>query len=370
LINVLAVTNGLITTKTGMSYRILALDANSRHMSLPVLRKISEMVKAGAVVVGDKPIETPSMSDDQNEFKKLSDEVWALNSTGSGKVYAGQSISDVLKSLNIVPDFTYSKPQANTTLLYVHRKLKDVDFYWVNNRNPRVEEVEASFRVEGRAAELWHPETGKTEQASCTIENGVTKVPLHLESSDAVFVVFRNTTSEKSKVINPLKENQLAVVEGPWDISFLDKKGGQSQATFASLSAWNENSDPAVKYFSGTGTYSKTIDAKAEWLKEGTQLCLDLGDVKNLAEVVLNGKSLGIIWKTPFRINITGALKQGENKLDIKVTNLWVNRLIGDQQSGVTNKFTYTTMPFYRADSPLKPSGLMGPVRLISILEN
>ncbi len=97
------------------------------------------------------------------------------------------------------------------------------------------------------------------------------------------------------------------------------------------------------------------------------QLWLDLGDVKNLAEVIVNGKSLGIVWKKPFRVDVTGALKAGENKIEIKVTNLWVNRLIGDAQPGVTNKITYTTMPFYQANSKLLPSGLLGPVRIISV---
>jgi hypothetical protein len=96
-------------------------------------------------------------------------------------------------------------------------------------------------------------------------------------------------------------------------------------------------------------------------------LWLDLGELKDLAEVIVNGKSLGIVWKHPFRIDVTGALKTGENKIEIKVTNLWVNRLIGDAQPGVTNKITYTTMPFYQANSKLLPSGLLGPVRIISV---
>ncbi len=125
--------------------------------------------------------------------------------------------------------------------------------------------------------------------------------------------------------------------------------------------------DPGVKYFSGTGNYTNTINAPADWFKEGTQLWIDLGSVKNLAEVIINGKSLGIVWKTPFRLNMTEALKQGENTLEIKVTDLWVNRLIGDQQPGISKKITYTTMPFYRADSPLLPSGLLGPVKIYSI---
>ena len=94
---------------------------------------------------------------------------------------------------------------------------------------------------------------------------------------------------------------------------------------------------------------------------------LDLGEVKNLAEVVVNGQSLGIVWKTPFRVDITEAMKPGANAVEIKVTNLWVNRLIGDQQPNAARKYTYTTMPFYRPNSPLLPSGLLGPVRIVRV---
>jgi hypothetical protein len=121
-----------------------------------------------------------------------------------------------------------------------------------------------------------------------------------------------------------------------------------------------------VKYFSGTAIYVKTIDAPADWFKSGEQLWLDLGDVKNLAEVSVNGKPLGILWKAPFQANVTGSLKPGPNSVEIKVTNLWVNRLIGGQQPDATKKYTYTAQQFYRADSPLLPSGLIGPVQLVN----
>jgi hypothetical protein len=120
-----------------------------------------------------------------------------------------------------------------------------------------------------------------------------------------------------------------------------------------------------VKYFSGTGTYTKTIQAPADWFKTGAKLWLELGDVKNLAEVAVNGQPLGLLWKTPFRVDMTSALKAGTNTLEIKVTNLWVNRLIGDQQPGAAKKYTYTAVQFYRANSPLLPSGLLGPVRIL-----
>ena len=371
LVNVLSVNNGLITTPSGMGYKVLALDANSSQMTLPVLHKIRDMVKAGAIVVGNKPDQTPSLSDDQNEFNTIVNELWpnenGENSIGEGKIYAGQSLKDVLKILNIIPDFSYTKTHESTNLLFVHRQMDDIDFYWVNNRNSRVENLEATFTVDGKTVEIWHPETGKIEQASYIIENNLTKVPLHLEANDAVFVVFRNKAKEKSFTAVKQAEKQLSVVGGPWDVSFQENRGAPANVTFETLAPWNENADAGVRYFSGTGTYTRTIQAPAGWFKNGTQLWLDLGSVYNLAEVIVNGKSLGIVWKTPFRLDVTDALKEGENTLEIKVTNLWVNRLIGDQQPGVEKKITYTTMTFYRLDSPLKPSGLLGPVQIVSL---
>jgi hypothetical protein len=371
LLNILSVNNGFIVTPGGMSYRILALDANCRYMSLPVLRKISAMVKAGAVVAGEKPVGTPSLSDDQSEFKTLADELWSdgkgENAFGKGKMYAGKPVSEVLASLKISPDFEYTKPHDNSELLFVHRKKEDIDIYWVNNRNNRGENFEVTFRVTGKAAEIWHPETGNIEEASYNIAEGHTKVPLRMEPNDAVFVVFRNKAKASSLKMVPPVETELAIIEGPWNVSFQPNRGAPAEIMLDHLTSWSENASPGVKYFSGTGTYKKTIQAPPDWFKTGSQIWLDLGSVKNLAEVVLNGKSLGIVWKTPFSVNMTEALKQGENVLEVKVTDLWVNRLIGDQQPDTKTKITYTTQPFYKADSPLVPSGLLGPVKITAL---
>ncbi|MDP3003230.1 MAG: glycosyl hydrolase [Bacteroidales bacterium] len=371
LVNVLSVNKGQIITPSGMSYRVLALDPNSKYMSLPVLRKISEMVQAGAVVVGEKPVGTPSLSDDQAEFKTIVDELWANekgeNTVGKGKVYAGQTIAEVLTSLKVTPDFEYTKPQNTTNLMFVHRKLDDVEIYWVNNRNNNVENLEATFRVKGKAAEIWNPETGEIEDASYSIAEGRTTVPLRMEPNDAVFVVFRKKAASSSLTLTQPVETQIAVIDGAWNVNFQPNRGAPAQIVLDQLSSWSENTDPGVKYFSGTGSYTKTIQAPANWFKEGSQIWLDLGSVKNLAEVVVNGKSLGIVWKTPFRVNVTETLKQGENALEVKVTDLWVNRLIGDQQPGTKTKITYTTQAFYQANSPLVPSGLLGPVKIVGL---
>jgi hypothetical protein len=356
--------SGALTTATGMSYRVLALDPNSQHMPLPVLRKIRDMVNAGAVVVGPKPIASPSLSDDAAEFKAIADQLWGAT-TGKGRVFGTGTIGDALAALKVTPDFTYTKPQADTELAFVHRTLADGDVYWVSHRSARASDVEATFRVQGKTPELWRADTGTVESVSYTTANGVTTVPLSLQPNDAVFVVFRKPATAPSRTIAKPVETKLSTVEGSWDVAFQPNRGAPAKVTLPGLASWHQHADPGVKYFAGTGTYTKTIQAPAEWFQTGAKLCLDLGDVKNIAEVTVNGKPLGTFWKAPFRVDVTSALKPGANTLEVKVINLWVNRLIGDQQEGVTTKYTYTAQQFYRADSPLLPSGLIGPVQMI-----
>ncbi len=345
LINLLSVKDGKLVTPSGMSYRVLVLDSNAMKMSLPVLRKIEKLVKAGATVAGIKPVGTPSLSDDQNEFNKLVNEIW---SSSNARVSSDKSLNEVLNTMNVTADFTYNKPAPDTKLLFVHRTLADREIYWVNNRNSRKETVNANFRMSGKLPLVWHPETGKTEPLSYSIANGITTVALSLEPNDAVFVVLKDKAVKTSVTLPRVEEKQLVRVEGSWNVNFQKDRGAPASATFDKLASYTENADPGIKYFSGTATYAKTIVAEKNWFIGHAQLWLDLGDVKNLAEVIVNGKSLGILWKQPFKVDVTSTFKPGENKIEIKVINLWVNRLIGDAQPGVTNKITYTTMPFTR----------------------
>ncbi len=363
LIHLLSVKDGKIVSPSGMSYRLLVLDSNSIKMPLPVLRKLRDLVKAGAAIGGIKPEGTPSLSDNQTEYNNVINEIWG---TSNPRVMTGKSLDEALNALNISPDFTYSKPQVDTKLLYVHRKLANSDIYWIDNRKDRVENLEATFRMGGKLPEIWHAETGKTEPASYSISNGVTKVSLNLQPDDAVFVVFKEKALKSTVILPTVIEKSLVTLSGSWDLSFQKDRGAPASIKVSELDSWTNNDDAGVKYFSGTGTYTKTFKASPEWFTKNNKLWIDLGDVRNLAEVFINGKSLGIIWKKPFRFDVTGALKPGANKIVINVTNLWVNRLIGDQQPDVVTKITYTTMPFYNAKSPLLPSGLLGPVQIIS----
>ncbi len=367
LIHKLSVKNGELVTASGMSYRVLALDAYSQHMSLPVLRKIRELVLAGATVVGSRPADDPSLADDAAEFHSISDQLWGQPKTGKGKVYGNEKLADVLAGMKVPPDFTYSKPQDDTEVLFVHRKLEQADLYYIDNRNDRVQQVDATFRIDGKAPELWHADSGMIEPAAYHIENGHTAVPLHLDPYETVFVVFRKPAGSPARDLPARSESVVATVEGPWEVSFEPNRGAPAKITLDKLTSWSENTDEGVKYFSGHGTYTKTVDASAEWFKPGAQLWLDLGDVKNLAEVTVNGKALGTVWKAPYRLDVTSAMKPGENRLEIRVANLWVNRLIGDQQPNAAKKYTFTTHNPYKATSPLLPSGLLGAVQVIRV---
>lgn len=370
LIHVLTFKDGALTTPGGMRYQVLALDPHSEQMSLPVLKKIRDLVQAGAVVVGPKPKDTPSLSDDPKEFKRIADQLWSSTTADApvkGKVYGNASLADALTASNVPVDFDYTKPKADTNLLFVHRKLADGDLYFVDNRNDRDEIVDASFRVTGREAELWHPDTGKTESAPYKIVNGHTTVPLHLETWGTVFVVFRKAAKNSSRTLPKQTETTVASVEGPWTINFEANLGAPASITLDKLSSWSESNDAGVKYFSGKGTYTKTLDVPSDWTAKGSHVWIDLGEVKNLAEVSVNGKSLGIVWKTPYRVDATEALEVGKNTLEITVTDAWVNRIIGDRQPNVSKTYTFTSPKFYKADSKLVPSGLLGPVTVVRV---
>jgi hypothetical protein len=368
LIHELSVKGGRITTKSGMSYRVLALDPYSEHMSLPVLRKIRDLVEQGAVIAGPKPTDTPSLADDDNEFRTIVESLWGSgkgkHEVGKGIVFAEQTASDALAALGVVPDFEYSKPRTDTHIEFVHRKLAEGDIYYVDNRSDRDESSDATFRVTGKTAELWHAESGQSEPGSYRIQDGRTTVPLRLEPWGTIFVVFRKPAKAESVTLPKVEETQLATLDGPWQVSFQKDRGAPPSITIEKLISWSESTNDGVKYFSGSGTYTKTLNAPADWFKPGAGLWIDLGDVKDLADVTVNGEKLGIVWHAPYRVDATGALKPGANQVTIKVTNTWVNRLIGDTQPNATTKYTFTVYHAYKADSPLLPSGLLGPVTL------
>jgi hypothetical protein len=222
--------------------------------------------------------------------------------------------------------------------------------------------------VDGREAELWHADTGTSEPASYNIRDGRTTVPLHLEERESVFVVFRRAAAAPSRVLTRTSPSLLQTLEGPWDVSFPPNLGAPPKLRLAELTSWTANTDDGVKYFSGTAVYAKALQAPRGWLRAGQRILLDLGAVKDVAEVSLNGRALGVVWKPPFRVDVTDALKPGANQLEIRVTNEWTNRLIGDRAAPADKKVLAAGAPAGFGPPPaLNEAGLLGPVTFISV---
>jgi len=363
--NVIDFQNGRITTPAGTEYSLLVLDKNAARMTLKTLRKIDQLVRKGMTVLGDKPVMTPSLVDDTAAFQALADALWTDASqghkVGNGTVYSGRSIASVLAALGNLPDCQFRGATSDAEMHFVHRKTDGTHIYWINSRNYGAQDVQVSFKIKGMKPELWDAVTGNIRDISYTTEGENTIIPLHFNEFDAYFIVFREPTTALSSTIPAQNTTKLADLSSGWQAIF-DGFGCHKTVEFPTLTAWNEHSDSGIKYYSGSAIYRKKVSISASEMLQG-QIWLDLGNVKNIAEVSVNGQPVGELWRAPFRIELSRYLKPGDNELEVKVTNLWVNRLIGDQQPDA-EKYTFTAMPFYNAKSPLKESGLIGPVSL------
>ena len=351
----LSVSGHDLVTPSGMRYRVLYLGGSSRRMTLTALKRIRDLVSQGAILVGQRPLSSPSLTDDPAQFRKLAADLFRAPDFGKGRVFV--SLDAAFAALRLARDFSYAKPKPDTALLYLHRHLKDGELYFVSNRSDRAETAAARFRVTGYRPEIWNAVTGETKGADFTSANGLTSVTLSLPAYGSAFVIFRHTA--KAPTLTP-PSTVLETLRGPWAIAFQPDRGAPARILEDKLQSWSASKIPGVRHFSGTATYTKAFDLPK--ITPGRRLLLDLGDVRELARISLNGKPLGIVWTPPFRLDITAAAKPGRNLLTVAVTNLWVNRLIGDSQPGKGRKYTFVTVPAYRANAPLRESGLLGPV--------
>jgi hypothetical protein len=336
-------------------------------MTLAALRKIARLVDAGGTLVGEPPESSPSLADDAAAFAQLRRKLWpgaSVAAVGKGRVIRGRDVEAALDRIGIAPDLTVRSRLADTQIRFAHRQLADGDIYFLNNAKDRAETADVRFRVTGKAPEIWRSDSGTAEPVSYRIENGETVVPLGFAAEESYFVVFRKAANEPSRTVAEPRLATVATLDGPWNVRFQDNRGAPASATLPALRPLNEHQDPGIRYFSGIATYSRSFELPASHVA-GTRTFLDLGRIGDVAEVRVNGRLMGTAWHAPYRLDIGSALQRGENRIEIRVANLWVNRLIGDRQPGA-KPAAYTVSPMYRADAPLRPSGLIGPVRLLS----
>ncbi len=406
-----SVKNHKIVFPGGASYQLLVMPIQ-KTMTPNLLAKIEELISTGANVIGIPPSKSPSLINYpkcDTEIKKNAEKIWGktlspeeitIQNYGKGKIYWGgdlshssdnelypgyEAVASILKEMGVAEDFKSS----NGKIRYTHKKLKDGDIYFIANRTSDTFQTNCNFRVTEGSIELWDPLTGEIREISqYKREKNHTIVPINFNAFQSYFIVFdknRKTPQSKSNS-NFDKLVPLQQIEGEWNVSFDPSWGGPEEAVFPSLSDWSKNEDEGIKYYSGTAIYRKKFNFNSN-LNE-RKFYLHLGEVKNIARVKLNGKDLGVIWTAPWQVEITNALVEGANHLEIEVANLWINRLIGDEHfpdDGIKNgkwpewlvnktprptkRFTFSTYKFYTKDSPLVKSGLLGPVQLL-ITEN
>jgi hypothetical protein len=459
--NRMSVKDGHIVLPDGMSYRAMVLPSQGEQlmagvMTLKLAKRIEELVRQGMVIIGPPPLKTPGLTNYpqcEEELKQVVGRLWGDTSlpgdrkVGEGHVYWGTPPREILASLGIPEDFFCGKPAP---FRYIHRRAGDgSEIYFVSNKQNAEVEAICNFRVSKRHPEFWWPETGITEKPAIFSEvDQVTAVPLWLPEFGSVFVVFPpegrqesdsivkierngklllNDTGSKIKVSRKQgrfeslislagqytlqtsgnKELKIEIarlpepvqITGPWDVRFTPGWGAPARVQFPELTSWSDHADEGVRYFSGKATYLKKITIPAVMVRSDRQLFLDLGEVEVMARVKLNGKELGILWKKPFRMDITSAARVGENSVELTVVNLWPNRLIGDEflpedrnwsekgaatassktvmqslkeypkwfldgKPSPTGRFAFSIIKVWSKDDALRRSGLLGPVIL------
>ena len=441
LLKRLSVKDGRLVLPHGVSFAALAIppagSSAYRSVTPQALARILALVNDGATLIGEPvPAHSASMQNYPQcdlEMKKLIASIWGegevakqgQRKVGKGRVIWGRELNESLALAAEGPDFefvglsTAPPPQGTSDIEnvrprydYFHRRASDAEIYFIANIYDEPIEKTASFRVTDRKPELWDPVTGKTRPLPESKEDkGHTMVPMQMTPRQSCFVVFPKVSRSfqdfgslpRGKKNFPVAKPAVTI-EGPWQVAFDPKWGGPAKVEFAKLEDWTKRPEAGIKYYSGTATYTKTFDAPPSLVGNSSPaVYLDLGKVKNLARVQLNGKSLGIVWCAPWQVKVDGVLKEKDNVLQIEVVNTWINRILGDEQlpndaeyaeSGATRwaggyiqgvkgkgltdlpdwllkgqprpskRYTFVNWQFYPKDAPLVESGLIGPVRI------
>ena len=364
IIRDLQVKNGRLVLPHGTSYRLLVLPPQAT-MRPEVLRKIEQLVADGAVILGQKPSASPSMQgypDADKQVKELADKLW-----GEGKILSNMSMEEVLSSLQIVPD---CGTEQEDPILYTHRTLGNTEIYFITNQSDKPIQVTPKFRVKDLKPELWNPINGSTRVLPAfKQEKEFTSVPLQLEASESIFVVFRTKGKSSASNIeaNFPKPELLADVNTPWKVQFESdqiRRGPAETVLFNQLQDWSKSEDDRIRYYSGKAVYNNTISLSSI---PSENIYLDLGEVFAMAKVKINGQYAGGVWTYPYRLNISKYVKTGENTIEVEVVNTWLNRVIGDANLPESERIVKSYTNPRNPNEPLQEAGLLGPVKIVSL---
>ncbi len=417
LLSRMRVVDGRLTLPDGMHYEALVLPERA-DIDPGVLRKLAELVRDGATVVGPKPERANGLADREardQQVQRIADVLWGPcdgasifeHRFGKGTVVWGRSLRSILVKRGVGPDIKLLSGADERDLDFIHRRTSGADLYFVRNKSPRAQTVEVEFRVRNRRPEIWRPGSGEifAQPVYQEAPAGV-RVPLTLAAFGSAFVVFRDasprvhlTKADAALMLRQMAPGTVDVtaetngayvihtstgaelnidfdsvprgktIDGPWNVHFPPGWDVPESVTFDTLSSWTDQKLDGIRFFSGTARYDTTFVVPPAWMEEGVHVDLDLGALWAVAKVVINGQDLGVVWKPPYRFDITRALKPGENRLEVPVANTWANRLVGDASRPVEERRTRTNITRSGGklwkDVPLHESGLLGLVRLI-----
>jgi len=378
LLSGLSVKDGRLALPSGMKYRVLVLP-DHRVLSLEAMKKVDELVRAGATVLGPKPLGAVSLeggAEGRALFATLADSLWGeptgmkgVREVAKGRIVWGMAARDLLHADGIAPDVAMRLADGSPPpgMDWIHYRIGDADFYFIAELTGHTRSIDATFRNAGRTPELWDAVDGSIrEAATFRLIDGRTEVPLKFNPYDSFFVVFRKASSgSRDEGPNFHTWRQTQTIAGPWEVTFDTRRGGPARpVSFDALTDWTQNQEPRIKFYSGKAVYRTTFELDGD--PAGRSLALELGQVQDvgIARVTLNGTDLGVVWRPPFRVEINGAVKRGENRLEIAVVNSWRNRLIGDRELPGDPRLTQTNIRVTESWK-LEPSGLLGPVTLL-----
>jgi hypothetical protein len=352
--------------KSGARYRVLVLP-DDVLMTPEMALKLRELVRAGAMVVGPRPERSPGLTgfpgcDDV--VREVAQELW-----GKGRIASNKSLGALLTGLSLPPDF---EVKGAAPVLWTHRRGAGWDLYFLSNPSDSALDITATFRLAGWQPQLWHSDRGQVETPPSHVAAGRTVVPLTLDPAGSVFVVFA-ATAHVAPAARTTLEQAVLELQGPWQLRFADRMEAAVELTLDRLASWTEQSGEDVMYYSGTALYEVEFDWSRDLMEWSRLASLDLGVVHDLVEVRLNGIDLGVLWKPPFRVAITGALRPGQNRLELAVTNTWRNRIIGDYGKPDGERKTFVVPRLRKGKewlpggpgTELSPAGLLGPVRIL-----
>ena len=368
--------DGMLASDSGVRWRALMLPVQ-RRLSLPALQFVDRYLRAGGAVIGLPPTGPSGLvsEETQNAWRRLANEIWGAacnegmrKAYGNGHVFCTGSAHQALLEMNLKPDVDLSPSPSSKTAAhfdtdfdYVHRKAADRDIYFLRNGSAHASTHQVTFRAQGAHVEFWDAITGTvTEAPAIKTTDGRTQLEVNLAPFGSIFVVF---SSHGYPSASPLlrAERVLPLETEKWKVQFQSGRGAPSEPlTVHVLQSWTDWPQPGVRYFSGSATYRATVAAPNS--RPGEEVFLRFKDVREIARVRINGHDAGTVWAKPLEVRVDPWLHHGSNDLEVEVTNLWPNRIIGDLQPGAMKRFTRTNIGSYRQDSPLLPSGLIGPL--------